>query len=197
MNNDRKEELLTRWMDDALSGEELRELKPVLDEQPELHEERQEYAQLREDLRASLPSEVEPPYPDFFNSHLERLVREASRSANEGEGAGRSRQSGGAFNRIWLWWMAPAATAAVVAAFLLGMNSAQPENPGGVVDSAAGSEAYSPLANVSTQVFLDKASDSTLIVVEGLDPLTDTDLAIGGGFIDGEHGFFVNTGKIY
>ena len=30
MNNDRKEELLTRWMDDALSEEELREKAKVL-----------------------------------------------------------------------------------------------------------------------------------------------------------------------
>ena len=29
MKNDRKEELLTRWMDDGLSDEELRELEPV------------------------------------------------------------------------------------------------------------------------------------------------------------------------
>ena len=44
MNKDRKEELLTRWMDDALSEEELRELEPVLAEHPELHEEREHLA---------------------------------------------------------------------------------------------------------------------------------------------------------
>ena len=40
MKADRKEELLVRWMDGALSEEELRELEPVLKENPELEEER-------------------------------------------------------------------------------------------------------------------------------------------------------------
>jgi hypothetical protein len=93
--------------------------------------------------------------------------------------------------------MAPAATAAVVMAFLLGMKSAQPANQGGVVDAAAGSEVYSPLANVSTEVILDRESDSTLLVVEGLAPLADTDLVIGEGFLDGEHGYYVKTEEIY
>ena len=78
MNDDRKEELLTRWMDDALSAEELRELEPVLAENPDLNEERVDYRKLRDELKAAIPAEVEPPYPDFFNAHLERLVREAS-----------------------------------------------------------------------------------------------------------------------
>jgi len=191
MKTDRKEELLTRWMDDGLSDEELRELEPVLTEHPELHEERADYARLREELRTAVPSEIEPPFPDFFNSHLERLVRE------EGRGVDKTRQSEGAFNRLWIWWMAPAAAAAVVMAFLLGMKSAQPANHGGMVDAAAGSEVYSPLAEVSTEVILDRESDSTLLVVEGLAPLADTDLVVGEGLLDGEHGYFVKTEKVY
>ena len=193
MKNDRKEELLTRWMDDGLSDEELRELEPVLAEHPELHEERADYARLREELRAAVPSEIEPPFPDFFNSHLERLVREERRGVDKTD----SRRGEGAFNRLWFWWMAPAATAAVVMAFLLGMKSAQPVNQGGMVDAAAGSEVYSPLAEVSTEVILDRESDSTLLVVEGLAPLADTDLVVGEGFLDGEHGYFVKTEKVY
>ncbi len=191
MKTDRKEELLTRWMDDGLSDEELRELEPVLTEHPELHEERADYARLREELRTAVSSEIEPPFPDFFNSHLERLVRE------EGRGEDKTRRSEGAFNRLWIWWMAPAVAAAVVMAFLLGMKSAQPVNQGGMVDAAAGSEVYSPLAEVSTEVILDRESDSTLLVVEGLAPLADTDLVVGEGFLDGEHGYFVKTEKVY
>ena len=193
MKNERKEELLTRWMDDGLSDEELRELEPVLAEHPELKEERAEYARLREDLQAAIPAEVEPPFPDFFNSRLERLVREEGR----GERKTDSRRGEGSFNRLWLWWMAPAATAAVVVAFLLGMKSVQPITQGAVVDAAAGSEVYSPLASVSTEVILDRESDSTLLVVEGLAPLADTDLAIGEGFLQGGHGYYVNTEKVY
>ncbi|MCH2065119.1 MAG: hypothetical protein MK194_15495 [Roseibacillus sp.] len=193
MKNDRKEELLTRWMDDGLSDEELRELEPVLAEHPELYGEKEDYARLRQELQAAIPAEVEPPFPDFFNSRLERMVRQESRGASRTD----SRRGEGAFNRIWLLWMAPAATAAVVVAFLLGMKSAQPASQGGVVDAAAGSEVYSPLASVSTEVILDRESDSTLLVVEGLAPLADTDLVIGEGFLEGGHGYYVNTEQVY
>lgn len=190
MNDDRKEELLTRWMGDALSAEELRELEPLLAKNPELNEERVDYRKLRDELKAAIPAEVEPPYPDFFNSHLERLVREASRDEQVSEGASRG------FSRIWLWWMAPAATAVVVGAFLLGMQSVQPPDSPGLAD-ASSSEIYSPLATVETKIIRDAELDATLIVVEGLDDLDDQDLVIGGGSIEGEHGFFVNTGEIY
>ena len=191
MNKDRKEELLTRWMDDALSEEELRELEPVLAEHPELHEERESYARVREDLRAAVAAEVEPPYPDFFNAHLERQIKEAGQR----EDSPSPRRGGGVFDRMWLWWMAPAATAAVVVAFLLGMKSAQPTMENAMVNVAVGSEVYSPLASVSTELILDK--ESTLLVVEGLDPLNDNDLAIGQGLREGGHGYYVNTQKIY
>ena len=75
MKNDRKEELLTRWMDDGLSDEEMKELEPVLSGSPELHEERARFLLLREKLRDSVPRKVDPPFPDYFNSHLEKLVK--------------------------------------------------------------------------------------------------------------------------
>ena len=66
-----------------------------------------------------------------------------------------------------------------------------------VVDAAAGSEVYSPLSEVSTEVILDRESDSTLLVVEGLAPLADTDLVTAEGFLDGEHGYYVNSENVY
>ena len=121
MKNDRKEELLTRWMDDGLSDEEMKELEPVLSGSPELHEERARFLLLREKLRDSVPRKVDPPFPDYFNSHLEKLVKAADAAPMVQETPGVF----AAFNRLWLLWMAPAVTAAVVFAFLLGMKSAQ------------------------------------------------------------------------
>lgn len=194
MKNDRKEELLTLWMDDGLSDEELKELEPILASSPELHEERARFLLLREKLCDSVPREIDPPFPDYFNSHLEKLVK-AENESDEGR-----EEPGGfaAFNRRWLWWMAPAVTCAVVFAFLLGMKSAQTgEASSMLVDAAAGSEVYSPLANVSTKVIIDRASDSTLLVVEGLAALSDSDLAVGAGFLDGHHGYYVNVKETY
>lgn len=206
MNKNRKEELLTRWLDDALSDEEVRELEPVLAENPEWHDERKQYRKMRGELRAAIPAEQEPPYPDFFNTHLERLVQEAMRSE---KGAGTRRGAGP--GRLWTLWLAPAAAAAVVAAFILGMNSAPRSAPpvvgAGGVGSVEGNrlldapgengEAYSPLSSVSTDIIHDDALGATLIVVEGLEELSDQDLVIGGGSVEGEHGFFVTTGEIF
>jgi len=194
MKNDRKEELLTRWMDDGLSENELKELEPILASSPELHEERARFLLLREKLCESVPREVDPPFPDYFNSHLEKLVKAESKVPKSEEGLG----AFAAFNRRWLWWMAPAVTCAVVFAFLLGMKSAQSgDTSSRLVDSGASSEVYSPLTNVSTQVILDRDSDSTLLVVEGLAPLSDSDLALGAGFFDGRHGYYVNVKETY
>ena len=194
MKNDRKEELLTRWMDEGLSDEEMKELEPVLSGSPELHEERARFLLLREKLRDSVPRKVDPPFPDYFNSHLEKLVKAADAAPMVQETPGVF----ASFNRLWLLWMAPAVTAAVVFAFLLGIKSAQSDNAASsLVDSAAGSEVYSPLANVSTEVIVDRDSNSTLLVVEGLAPLSDSDLAAGGGFSDGDHGYYVNIRGAY
>ena len=194
MKNDRKEELLTRWMDDGLTDEELKELEPILVSSPELQEERARFHALRKKLRDSIPCEVEPPFPDYFNSHLEKILK-----AEEEAPAQKKPPSAFAeFNRLWLWWMAPAVTAAVVFAFLLGMKSAQSGNAlSEVVDTAAGSEVYSPLTNVSTEVIVDRDSNSTLLVVEGLAPLSDTDFTIGEGPSAGHHGFYVNVRTAY
>lgn len=194
MNNDRKEELLTRWMDDGLSEKEMKELEPILASSPELHEERARFLRLRERLRDSVPRELDPPFPDYFNSHLEKLVKAENAAPGLKEDSG----AFSAFNRRWLWWMGPAVTCAVVFAFLLGMKSGQSGNASsGLVGSGSNSEVYSPLTNVSTQVILDTNSDSTLLVVEGLAPLSDSDLVLGARSFDGRHGYYVNVTKTY
>ena len=192
MNENRKEELLTRWMDDSLSEEELRELEPVLAESPELKDEREEYHKVRGALRAVIPAEVDPPYPEFFNTHLERLVQDATRS----ERAARKTKGTGP-GRLWVLWLAPAAAAAVVAAFILGLNSAPQQPPPVLGASEDGSAVYSPLASVSADIVHDKALGATLIVVEGLDTLSDEDLVIGDGSLESERGFFVTSDEIY
>ena len=79
MNEKRKEELLIRWMDGGMTGAERLELEPYLASHPELEAEREAFLTMRNELRAAVPASVEPPYPDFFNAHLERLIRESQR----------------------------------------------------------------------------------------------------------------------
>jgi hypothetical protein len=62
---------------------------------------------------------------------------------------------------------------------------------------ALGSDVYSPLESVTTEVVNDKALGGTLLVVDGLEELSDDDLAVGDTLVEGAHGFFVTTETIY
>ena len=191
MNQNRKEELLTRWMDGALSADELRELEPVLAKDPDLERERDEYVKLRGELQSSIPAEVEPPYPDFFNAHLERLIQDASRGLGKG---GRGKERPG-LSRLWTWWMAPAATAALVAAFILGMNMTDANVPDPISDVAT---AYSPDDNVvPTVVAQDASLDATVIVLTGLEDVPDENLIGWGGSNVEDAGFFVTAKTVF
>ena len=189
MNQNRKEELLTRWMDGALSTEELHELEPVLEEQPELRQERENYLRLRKDLQSAIPAEVEPPYPDFFNVHLKRLVEEASRPA-EPPVKGASEGLG----RLWSWWMAPAGLAALVGAFMAGTLLTTTDVPPPL---SAATAVYSPDEKVEVIAEEDAALKATVIVLSGLDDLADDNL-IGwrGSQVEGP-AIFVTAHQIY
>jgi len=175
MNRNRKEELLTRWMDDALGEEELRELQPIIEAHPELEREREEYARIRAGMREVMPPDREPPYPEFFNSHLECKVREAMRSAAKPGWRGIS------WGRLVGWWLAPAATAAVVIAFLAGMKVGRPAAmPGAASLKPVPPTVYSPMGGVRAEAHLDDELDATVIVLSGLEELSDVELSWDG-----------------
>ena len=100
MNQNRKEELLTRWIDDALSDAEQGELEALLAEHPDLGRERDDYLRLRDEMQSAMPSSVEPPYPDFFNAHLERLVKNATREKSL------PARGSSSLRRLFGWWLA-------------------------------------------------------------------------------------------
>jgi len=164
MDQNRKEELMTLWMDEALSPDNRREWEPYLVEHPELEAEREEYLRLRNELRAVLPAEVEPPYPDFFNTHLMRQIREEERVV---------KLAGSAGMRGWLMpWLAPAAAAAVVAAFIAGREfGGTKENAVAVVPTEMAPVVYSSLSTVDVRTWENLDEGVTVIVLEGLDEI--------------------------
>jgi anti-sigma factor RsiW len=168
MDQNRKEELLTLWMDEALSPDDRRELEPYLVEHPELEAEREEYLRLRNELRSVLSAEVEPPYPDFFNTHLMRQIREEERQERVVERA--------AAAGMWGWlkpWLAPAAAAAVVASFIAGKEfGGTKENAVAVVPTAeVAPVVYSSLSTVDVRTWESPDEGVTVIVLEGLDEI--------------------------
>lgn len=191
MDQNRKEELLSLWMDDALDEEARQELDSHLAKNPGLEREREEYLRLRDELRAVLPAHVEPPYPDFFNTHLERLIREEE--AAEVAQVGRANTKG-LWPRMRLW-LAPgmAAAVAVVVAFLAGMRVGAPAGGELVVRSASMVPAvYSPISTVNVRAWEDQEVGVTVIVLDGLEEipssvdLLQTTVGVEGGAANGE-----------
>ena len=73
------------------------------------------------------------------------------------------------------WWLAPAALAAVVLAFLLGMRFGGPhEGPVLVSTGVAAPAVYSPLASVHARALQDETFGGTVIVLEGLDEIPNS-----------------------
>lgn len=171
MDEKRKEELLTLWMDDALGSAEREELAPYLAKHPELEAEREEYVRLRDELRSVLPDHVEPPYPDFFNTHLMRQIREEERVGSKPV----EFQSG-----MWNWmrpWLAPAAAVAVVAAFLAGKEMGGGSEMAGGAKAGDGSSSevapgvYSAISSVDVTTWEDLDAGTTVIVLNGLEDI--------------------------
>jgi len=169
MNQNRKEELLTRWMDGVLTDAEQVELAPYLAAHPELEAEREGIQRMRGEIRRVIPASEDPPYPDFFNAHLERLISE-----DRGAVVEEPRPANGLWRMLSLW-LAPAAAAAVVLAFLAGMQLGHARDGGGpAVADAMAPAVYSPIATVQAAALQDESFGGTVIVLEGLDAIPNS-----------------------
>jgi anti-sigma factor RsiW len=166
MNNKRLEELTTRAMDECLSGEDEREYALYLKTHPEAVAEVAAYKRIRTALRAEIPASQEPPYPDFFNSHLERMVRESE----EKSGQAPAKKSWWASYGTWL---VPASAAAILA-FFAGMQIAPPIPSTVVATDVALPAVYSPIASVHAEAVQDAGLGGALIILDGLDDLPDS-----------------------
>lgn len=189
MNQNRKEELLTRWIDDALAEDERRELEELLAAEPGLNHLKDDFLELRGRLREAIPAATEPPYPDFFNSHLERHLESLRQGGGEP-----SRSGSPLLSRLWSWWLAPAAAASLVVAFLAGMYSQPGSVPPPLAEATA---AYSPLANVTAEAVQDESLDATVIVLSGLEELSDENLIGWSGSRNEETPVYITARTLY
>ena len=82
MNKERLQELYNRKLDNCLSGDDEREFEAYLQEHPEFLTEMDAYETVRTSLQDVVQAEQEPPYPDFFNSRLERMIMESEKSTS-------------------------------------------------------------------------------------------------------------------
>lgn len=189
MNEQRREELLTRWMDGVLTDVEQEELAPYLSKHPEMDAEREGFLRLRREIQTAIPASEEPPYPDFFNTHLERLIAEERGAVVE-----EPKPANGLWRMLSLW-LAPAA-AAVVLAFLAGMQLGNSRDGGELMVAGPVAPAvYSPIATVQAEAMQDESFGGTVIVLEGLEAIPNSvDLFQTADQADASDLYMISTG---
>ncbi|MFP6872722.1 MAG: hypothetical protein VCA55_04360 [Verrucomicrobiales bacterium] len=160
----RKEELITRWIDGALDGDTREEFDALMADDPEFCARiRAEAEETGRTLRSEISAEVEPPYPDFFNSQIQKRIREQDNAVVHGYA--RSSTS-------VLWWLRSPFTwgaAAVFMVLLLTRNDDRRDAGGSYVVST-----YAPDPAVSVErAEYDDDAGATVIMLSGLARIPD------------------------
>jgi len=153
-----KETKITKWVDGALSAEELRAFEAEMSEDAELRNEAEGAKRVGAILKQGLRGDVEPPAAEFFNAQIGKRIREESPAVAPLEVVG------GGEAKVVPMMKAPwlvAAAACLVAIFSLVNRPAAPE------PAVAG--VYVPVANVTADVYVDEDAEATVIMFEGLD----------------------------
>lgn len=167
MNTTPDETRLAMWLEDELHGEELAEFEAWVADRPEHLAAREDVRRWRRMLSESLPSEEEPPYPDFFNHRIAKSIQDLAPAAVVVTKPKYSLRS---------WFMPLAACAGMVLAFWLGgQRSKTPE-----IDVTGAPRAipvepilYTPEKGVTAEWFDSRLASATVIVLSGVQAIPD------------------------
>ena len=169
MNTNPDETKLAMWLEDELHGEELAEFEQWVAGNPEHLAAREEVRRWRGVMAAALPATEEPPYPDFFNSRISRVIREAAPVVPA--------TSGSRFS--WRSFLMPAAACAgMVLAFWVGAKSRSPVPEINVAGAPKAIPVepilYTPESGVKAEWFVSMDAAATVIVLDGMDAIPDS-----------------------
>jgi len=174
MNTTPDEVLLALWLDDELQGEELARVEAWASGQPEQLAAREEVREWRRSIAAVIPADEEPPYADFFNSRIEKSIREQTAAVERISAA----VSAPAKVSFWRSWFVPAtAFAGMALAFWVGTKTHSPETGGPVAkqsDSSISPVYYTPEQGVNAEWVKNSGKSATVIVLEGVNAIPDT-----------------------
>lgn len=168
MNTNPDETKLALWLEDELHGEELATFELWVAGNPEHLAARDEIRRWR-GMMATVPAAEEPPYPDFFNSRISRVIRESTLVEPIASRSGFS----------WRSFLMPvAACAGMVLAFWVG---AKTQVPPLEINVAGAPKAvpvepilYTPENGVVAEWFDSRDASATVIVLNGMDAIPDT-----------------------
>lgn len=170
----REEELITRWIDGELDPVAQAEFDKLMASDAEFPARARAAAEsLGDALRSSMPADVDPPYPDFFNSQIQKRIRE--------EGAAAPAPSGGGKVSVLSWLRSPftmSAAAAACAVFAgLWITRGGGDSLGGG-SQVVSTYAPDPMVSVVRAEF-DESAGATVIMLTGLQRIPD-EVEVGG-----------------
>ena len=181
MNQERKEELIVRWIDDEmLSSSEKEELALVLEAEPELRAMKEGHSELKSELQSAFGQAVDVPYGDFFQTKLEQAIRDSDREESNTAPA----KSSGTWRDSLKWWLAPVAVGAMAVAFLAGTRVGTEPVESRLVEVQEQSRplVYTPEGGVTSTIEIADSAGTSVIVLDGLPAIPDSfDLTADNG----------------
>ena len=159
------------WIDGALSAEEADAVEAAAREDAEMRGDPAIFSRLSEDLRRTFPAERTPPFPDFFNSHLQKQLRDFQEGAPEGKRP--------AWWPDWfrLSWAVPLAAAAVVVLALMQIGLFGGRATGGSQIVYA----YTPDESITAVTSFNRSANAMIVRLKGMEPLPEGfDLILAG-----------------
>ena len=169
MNTTPDEVLLALWLDDELEGEDLAKVEAWALAQPDQLAAREEVRAWRKTMATVMPAVVEPPYPDFFNSRIEKEIRDLQLHPAEPPAPA-------AKPSIWRWLFPATAFAGMALAFWMGTQTHAPAT-GSVAKTDGGGAPpvwYTPEQGVDAKWVQGSDTGSTVIVLQGVTAIPDT-----------------------
>jgi hypothetical protein len=169
MNTNPDDTMLALWLDDELHGEELAAFESKAANRAEMLAAREEVRRWRAMIAAVLPAAEEPPYPDFFNTRVERAIRTQAPIP-------------AVVPKRWFFrqsvFMPLAACAGMVLAFWLGAQTHTSPPEVGVVEGGPGAIpvepfVYIPESGVKAERFASSSASATVIVLKGVAAIPD------------------------
>jgi hypothetical protein len=162
------EATLALWLDDELTGSELDAVEAWAAGQSDQIAIRASVRQWRAMMASAIPSNEEPPYPDFFNH---RVIQEIGRLKEKTAGLEKK-------NFSWRSWLVPSAACAGMAlAFFAGTRSHRMLE----VDVTGAPKAipvdpviYTPERGVNAEWFASSEASAMVIVLNGVAAIPDT-----------------------
>jgi hypothetical protein len=166
MNTTPAEETLALWMEGELAGPQLAAVEAWAASHPELLAEREALGEWKSTLRALIPADEQPAYPDFFNSRIQRsLVEEPTVALRPAPAPARIG-----------WWrslVVPGMAAGMALCFWLGTQvNDRPPTTVTVVATKEPPVIYTPAQGVTAEIVT--TADGEIIVLEGLAAMPDS-----------------------